>query len=56
MKSVDFEYIRMKLLGELGTLQMENFRNVDTNSLLLKYFLYKEFFDDSKQKDSYNEN
>ena len=57
MKFVDFEQIRMKILGRMGTFKMENSGNNDTNSLLLKYFIYKEFFDDSKLKElSCNEN
>ena len=57
MKLVDFEQIRIKILGRIGTFQIENSGNNDTNSLLLKYFIYKEFFDDSKLKElSCNEN
>ena len=57
MKSVDFEQIRMKILGDLGNLQAQKSDTNDTNSLLLKYFLYKEFYEDAKMKDkAYDEN
>ena len=51
MISPHFEQIRMKILDKLSTLQMENSEANDTNSILLKYFIYMEFFDDSKLKE-----
>ena len=48
MNNVEFECVRLKILSQIGSQELKNSGKGDINSLLLQYFLHKEFFDDTE--------